>query len=220
MPQVREVRKGLYTAPIIALVGGSRTGVCLEIGQILGAALEDCARRTVDKARDLRSDARAGAQARIAALEKQLGAMIEAAPAQLLSQALEALGKSGTEVQGFVLEPFHPLLISAYDALCKRLLKLPEHKLGKLAAASVVELNASRGRLKRLAREGRAQLEQRLQRHAATVRKAGEQRRLAVREAHAATVRAETQAKARARQLGIAIFVALVGAMLAVAWLI
>lgn len=192
----------------------------MDLPNRIDAALSLQVRRIVDKTRDLKLDGKArDPVARIAALEKQLDALLQAQPAQLLTAVLAAVGEGAAPgAPPVALDPHHVDVLAAYDRLCKQLLGVSEQRLGKLPASAGPALASSRQRLKKTAREGRAQLEQRLERHSATVRKAGAERRDAVRAAVAAGLRAEQAARRRARALWIGALSVLLGTAL-ILWL-
>lgn len=192
----------------------------MDLSNRIDAALSLHVRRIADKTRDLKLDGKArDPVARIAALEKQLDALLQAQPAQLLAAVLAAVAE-GVEPGGppVALDPHHVDVLAAYDRLCKQVLGVAEQRLGKLPASAGHALAASRQRLKKGAREGRAQLEQRLERHSATVRKAGAERREAVRAAVAAERLAEQTTRRRARALWIGALSVLLGSAL-ILWL-
>lgn len=190
----------------------------MQIAERLSAEIDTLSRRTTDKARDLKVDARLPPAAIIAAREQQLGSVLSAVPAALMGCLHKAMAAASSEQQEIVLAPLSERLCAGYDALCKGLLQLPAPQLLKLNREHADAITHSRTRLKRLAREGRLQLLQRLLQQENKLKSAAEQRRAERRTAHEALRLAESRARNRARWIGLAMLLSIVTAMAGI-WL-
>jgi hypothetical protein len=188
----------------------------MQIAESLAAAIDTLTRRTVDRARDLKVDGRLATLEQIAAREHQLAELLGEVPGGLLGCLRGALKASNTAPTGASLELLFAQLLSAYDQLGKRIVQLPTPPRIKLSKEHAEPIAQSRIRIKRLIREGRGQVQQRILQHTAKQREASEQRRAELRTAHANHRTAERKTELRARAIWIGMLLSILTAMAAI----
>lgn len=180
----------------------------------ISAALEQLEQRLGNRAGALQGDPRRNDPAgRVTVLEQQLGELLAGLPGGIVGAALDAAAAHGIARRSVALQPVQPMLLSAFDRICKNLLGVFTRRLGKLPPAAAEQRTQAHARLKRTARAAREQLQQRIDRQDDRAQESNQQRREQIRVATHAQRRAERRASARARSIWLALVLAVLAAM-------